>query len=432
MISRKAPQPRNGLASRDDAFADARNLTCQDMLNLQSADIQNCESTSCARRWAQLKSECCLAATGRTPVSAGGSYRLHRSRTRYFQGFAWRSAAADFRGMRRSFSIASAVLVASLWVALSLAPVPAIASPAVSGTWRAEWPDTDFTKRTIDLSEIRSGGPPKDGIPSIDDPQFIPTAEAADLTATEPVIALSIGGDARAYPLRVLTWHEIVNDTVGGVPVAVTYCPLCNAAIAFERQIDGRVLDFGTTGELRHSDLVMYDRQTKSWWQQYTGTAIVGALAGLELKMLPVRLETFERFQVRHPEARVLIPNDPAKRPYGANPYVGYDRSRLPFLYDGSFPEGIAPMAYVVAVDDEAWSLDLLRERGRIEAGDLQITWEPGQNSALDTSIISEGRDIGNVVVRRRGADGTVEIPHHVTFAFVFHAFQPEGRLHTD
>jgi hypothetical protein len=326
----------------------------------------------------------------------------------------------------------SAVLTASLWAALLLAPVPSAASAAVAGTWRAEWPDTDFTKRTIDLSEIRSGGPPKDGIPSIDDPRFVLATEASDLTPTEPVIALSIGDDARAYPLRILTWHEIVNDTVGGVPVAVTYCPLCNAAIAFERQVDGRVLDFGTTGKLRHSDLVMYDRQTESWWQQYTGIAIVGELAGLALKMLPVRIEAFERFRRQHPDGRVLVPNNPSLRPYGANPYVGYDGSRVPFLYDGSFPEGIAPMAYVVAVGNEAWSLDLLRQKGRIEAGDLELSWEPGQNSALDAQFISQGRDIGNVTVRRRGADGSGAVPHHVTFAFVFHAFQPDGRLHTE
>jgi hypothetical protein len=306
-------------------------------------------------------------------------------------------------------------------------PLSAWAGPA---EWLAEWPRTDFSKHTIDLAEIRSGGPPKDGIPAIDRPQFRPVAEVEDLTATEPVIALSVEGDARAYPLRILTWHEIVNDTVGGLPVAVTYCPLCNAAIAFDRRVDGRVLDFGTTGKLRNSDLVMYDRQTESWWQQYTGTAIVGELAGRELTMLPARVESFERFAERHPDGRVLVPNDPSLRAYGANPYAGYDSAPLPFLYDGSYPEGIAPMAYVVAVGNEAWSLDLLREKGRIEAGDLVLVWEPGQNSALDASLINAGRDIGNVVVSRNSAGAPIDVPHHVTFAFVFHAFQPDGTFH--
>src|SRR5262249_50380850 len=310
-----------------------------------------------------------------------------------------------------------------------LAFVPAaLAAPA---DWSVEWARTDFAKHTIDLAEIRSGGPPKDGIPSIDDPQFKPVGEV-DLPPTEPVIALRVQQETRAYPLRILTWHEIVNDTIGGVPVAVTYCPLCNAAIAFDRRVGQRVLDFGTTGKLRYSDLIMYDRQTESWWQQYTGTAIVGELAGLDLESLPVRVESFERFARENPAGGVLVPNDPSFRPYGANPYVGYDGSSLPFLYDGSYPDGIAPMAYVVAVGGEAWSLDLLRKMGRIEAGDLLLSWEPGQNSALDERLIAEGRDIGNVIVRRRASEGLVDVPYRVTFAFVFHAFQPEGRIHTD
>ncbi len=125
----------------------------------------------------------------------------------------------------------------------------ALAGPA---TWRYEWPKTDFSKHSIDLDEIFSGGPPKDGIPSIDEPRFASVAETSELGAKEPVIGLTIEGDARAYPLRVLTWHEIVNDVVGGVPVAVTYCPLCNSAIVFDRRVDGRATEFGTTGKLRN------------------------------------------------------------------------------------------------------------------------------------------------------------------------------------
>jgi len=197
--------------------------------------------------------------------------------------------------------------------------------------WRqGEWPRTDFSRHSIDYSEIKSGGPPKDGIPAIDNPRFEDLKEgqeegwAAGLADTEPVISFSVGSDARAYPLRVLMWHEIVNDTVGGEPVAVTYCPLCNAALVFERTVNGRVLDFGATGKLRHSDLVMYDRQTESWWQQFTGEAIVGEMTGSELKLIPSRLESFARFRERFSQGRVLVPNDPAARDYGANPYLGY------------------------------------------------------------------------------------------------------------
>ena len=296
--------------------------------------------------------------------------------------------------------------------------------------WRYAWPKTDFTKTSIDLDEIMSGGPPKDGIPSIDAPEFIAVAEANDLAATEPVIGLVIDGDARAYPLRILIRHEIVNDTVGGVPVAVTYCPLCNSAVVFDRRVAGEATEFGTTGNLRNSDLVMYDRATESWWQQFLGEAIVGARTGTRLKALPARLESWERFAQRFPDGRVLVPSASRWNAYGTNPYVGYDTARRPFLYFGDFPDNIPAMARVVAIGNQAWALGLLREKGRIESGDLVLSWEAGQNSALDSRDIPKGRDVGNVVVQRRGPEGLADIPYDVTFAFVFHAFQPDGIWH--
>jgi Protein of unknown function (DUF3179) len=311
-------------------------------------------------------------------------------------------------------------------------------------SWRLEWPCTDFSKHSVPFAGIKSGGPAKDGIPAIDAPRFErladgkATGSSATLGDTEPVIALSIGEDARAYPLRVLIWHEIANDAVGGTPVVVTYCPLCNAALVFERAVDGRVLDFGTTGKLRNSDLVMYDRQTESWWQQFTGEAIVGAMTGHRLRLIPSRLESFDRFRQRFPQGKVLIPNNPNARNYGRNPYVGYDATgRRPFLYDGSLPAGIEPMERVVAVEivpgrHEAWALALLRRRGAIESADLLLQWQPGQASALDKSSIPAGRDVGNVIVQRRQGHALVDFPYDVTFASVFHAFRPDSPIHKD
>ncbi len=293
-----------------------------------------------------------------------------------------------------------------------------------------EFPKADFSIAAVEWSEIRSGGPPRDGIPSIDDPEFVSTdAAAAVLAPTEPVVGLTIGGDARAYPLRVLIWHEIANDVVGGVPVAVTYCPLCNTALVFDRRFDGAVLDFGTTGRLRNSDLIMYDRQTESWWQQFLGTAIVGALTGGMLDMIPARLESFENFRRRAPEGKVLAAG-PGRR-YGVNPYRGYDTTMRPFLYDGPLPQGIAPLARVVRVGEEAWSLALLRAEGETVSGDLRFTWTPGQNSAVDAAAIAEGADVGNVVVERRDADGVWrDVPYSVDFAFAFAAFYPDSPIH--
>ncbi|MEX1277564.1 MAG: DUF3179 domain-containing (seleno)protein [Chloroflexota bacterium] len=126
---------------------------------------------------------------------------------------------------------------------------------------------TDFSRHEVPLEEIIGGGPGKDGIPAIDQPKFRPVDVVDWLIDREPVIAFGIGDDWRAYPIQILIWHEIVNDVVADMPVAITFCPLCHTAIAFDRTLDGRVLDFGTTGNLRHSDLVMYDRQTETWWQ---------------------------------------------------------------------------------------------------------------------------------------------------------------------
>jgi Protein of unknown function (DUF3179) len=311
-------------------------------------------------------------------------------------------------------------------------------------SWRLEWPRSDFSKHGVPFAEIRSGGPPKDGIPAIDAPRFErlargkPMGWSAALGDTEPVIALSIGDDARAYPLRVLIWHEIANDTVGGTSVVVTYCPLCNAALVFERVVDGRVLDFGTTGKLRHSDLVMYDRQKESWWQQFTGEAIVGAMTGRHLRLVPSRLESFERFRQRFPRGQVLVPGNPNARNYGRNPYVGYDATgQRPFPYDGTLPDGIEPMERVVAVEiapgrHEAWALALLRRRGTIQSADLVIQWQPGQASALNRSSISAGRDVGNVIVQKRQGDELVDVPYDVTFAFAFHAFRPNSPIYKD
>jgi len=318
-------------------------------------------------------------------------------------------------------------LFALLMAALVLVVPASLAMADIPRQWKDEWPRTDFSNATVDLTEIISGGPPKDGIPSIDDPQFAFVSKVSGLAPVEPVLALVIGDDARAYPLRVMIWHEIVNDVVAGIPVTVTYCPLCNTGIVFDRRLDNRTLDFGTTGKLRHSDLVMYDRQTESWWQQYGGEAIVGDLAGRSLKILPSRLESLASFRERNPKGRMLVPSNPRFRAYGSNPYVGYDQAPRPFLFAGDLPDRVPAMMRVVAVGKEAWTLPLLREKGVIEAGNLRISWRRGQASALDTADITRGADVGNVVVQRRGED----VHHTVTFAFAFFAFEPNGILHT-
>ena len=317
-------------------------------------------------------------------------------------------------------------------IVITLAPA-AFANPA---QWKFEWPNTDFTKHSVEYGEILSGGPPKDGIPAIDDPVFEDLSDVTHIPGTEPVIGVSINGEMRAYPLHILMWHEIVNDVVGDTPITVTFCPLCNTAVVFDRRVAGKVLDFGTTGKLRNSDLVMYDRQTETWWQQFLGEAIIGELMGTVLKVVPARLESFAKFKARaDASAKVLVPNSKFRRAYGANPYVGYDSRKRPYpFFRGEMPSEVAPLSRVININGEAWALDLLRKRTRVEIKDgIIITWEPGQNSALDAGQISRGVDVGNVVVQKPNGNGVLEdIPYRVDFAFAFRAFYPDAPIHVE
>lgn len=291
--------------------------------------------------------------------------------------------------------------------------------------WRNEWPNTDFETTSVESwVEILSGGPPKDGIPALDDPDFIPASQETRIEPMEPVITLEMGNDVRAYPIRYLTWHEIVNDVVGGVPVAVTFCPLCNSALTFDRRVDGQVLSFGVSGKLRNSDMIMYDRETESWWQQALGEGIVGTFTGAELDTLPSWMESWAEFEERHPDGQVMA--EPGyNRDYGRNPYRGYDSSTRPFLYSGEMPpHGIDALARVVRVGDRAWPMERLRLEGEVAEAGLVISWRAGQASALDTARIGAGRDVGSIRVRdEQGQD----LPHDVMFAFAYHAFWPEG-----
>ena len=224
----------------------------------------------------------------------------------------------------------------------------AISQPA---SLEQEFPETDFSNSIVDFDEIQSGGPPRDGIPALDDPRFISAEQGDWLHPDEPVIVVTVDGESRAYPLQIMIWHEIVNDTIAGRPLVITFCPLCNATLVFEREFDGRLLDFGTTGRLRKSDLLMYDRQTETWWQQFTGKGLVGKYAGRHLEEYPASIVAFEEFRNQHSEGPVLSRRTGYNRPYGDNPYRGYDRvNQSPFMFDGKTDSRLPPMERVLAV----------------------------------------------------------------------------------
>lgn len=277
-------------------------------------------------------------------------------------------------------------------------------------------PDVDgVPEPLVNTAEIISGGPPPDGIPPIDEPTFLATSAVDFVADNEPVLALEIDGDARAYPIQVMIWHEIVNDTVGGVPVSVTYCPLCNTAVAVDRRVDERVLSFGTSGSLYQSALVMYDRQTESLWSHFTGQAIVGFLTAAKLISYPVATVAWSDWRDAHPDGLVLSRDTGHDRDYGRNPYPGYDDiDNPPFLFDGEVDDRLAAKTRVVGFGLDstptAIRLDPLLNTGVIAVdldGTPVVAWAlPGTTSALDAAELTRGRDVGATGVFRSTHEG--------------------------
>lgn len=265
---------------------------------------------------------------------------------------------------------------------------------------------TDTSKKSIELSELKSGGPPKDGIPAINNPNFISSKEADSwIDPDEPVISFEFNGSARAYPLQILIWHEIVNDNFGDIPVLVTFCPLFYSAIVFDRRIDAETHQFGVSGFLRHSDMIMFDRKTESLWQQFTGEAIVGDYTGKQLKILPSQIISYQQFKEAHPDGEVLSKNTGVDRPYGRNPYSGYDDvNNTPFLAGDIEDDRLKPLQKVIGVrigdQQKAYPYPISQSEEVIndELADepIVIFHIEGARSALDAPEISDSRKDGS------------------------------------
>ena len=276
---------------------------------------------------------------------------------------------------------------------------------------------TDFCNSVVNFEEILVGNPSKDGIPSLTEPNMEPVSEAAAwLSDRSPVIAVEIDGDARAYPQAILMWHEIANDEIAGMPVAVTFCPLCNSSITFDRRVDGAVLDFGVSGFLRNSDLVMYDRQSETWWQQLTGEGLVGSYAGVLLDIVPSQVISFASFAERHPQGLVLSRDTGFSRQYGINPYANYDsRPGRPFLFRGEIDARLSsPVDHVLAASvngiAKAYPFTILREQRVINdaIGESPVVafFQTGIASALGDSVIDNAADLGTAGLYRSTLDG--------------------------
>ncbi len=313
----------------------------------------------------------------------------------------------------------------------------------VSASILNTWSNTDFCSYTIDYGEVLSGGVPRDGIPPVYPAGYIypdnisslggrtPTyainyvsIEAGNQIFADqaPVLSVVINDEARAYPLGVLTRHEIANTEIGGVPVAVTFCPLCNAGITFERVVNGQELHFGVSGFLRNSDLIMWDHETESWWQQATGEGIVGEFAGTALNFVTTSMVSWGDFKTAYPEGQVFLPvigsSGQAGQDYDYNPYSGYDsRGGNPFLFRGELDTRLEPTERVVGyrgdTTDKAYPFSALAEtvviNDVVDGQPIAIFWQPGATSALDASSISNAREVGSATVFEPTLpDGTV------------------------
>jgi hypothetical protein len=281
----------------------------------------------------------------------------------------------------------------------------------------APW-ETDWSRRTVDAREFLLGiqaVDPRDRIPPLDRPVFEPITQATWLDDREPGALVQFNDEVRFYPLSILTRHEIVNDRFGDVPVVVTFCPLCNTAITFDARVDGESLRFGVSGLLRNSDLVMWDGSSTTLWQQITGEAVVGELAGTQLNTIPTSIVAYGDAVENFPEAYSLSPETGFDIAYGANPYRAYSSSDTPFLFDGELDERFPALSRVVGVNvegaDKAYPFSLINEQRAVndDVGGIPIAvlWGGSTADALDATAIADGATIGSGIAfdRRVGSE---------------------------
>jgi hypothetical protein len=278
----------------------------------------------------------------------------------------------------------------------------------------------DGRKYLIHPNDILSGGPAKDGIPSIDNPKYISVEEANEwIEDAELGMGITYKGEKRFYPFQILVWHEIVNDTIAGDPILITYCPLCGSGIAFNRKINGEAVEFGTSGKLYNSNLVMYDRKTETYWQQIEGKAIVGELVGNKLVLVPIDTITYGAWKRKNPETKVLSRETGKSRQYGRDPYGNYYTNESLYFPVGNEDNRLHAKAVVFGVEVNgeyaAYPESELKKGGTIEdtLGGIPIR--------LDRD------DIGIITIRKTNSNE--QIAYERDFWFAWFAFHPETKL---
>ncbi|MBI4383735.1 MAG: DUF3179 domain-containing protein [Nitrospinae bacterium] len=280
----------------------------------------------------------------------------------------------------------------------------------------------DLRDPRVPLEEIRGGGPPKDGIPALTDPAFVSseTAEREFLKKTDRVLGLVLNGQARAYPVKILNWHEIVNDTIGGKPVVVTFCPLCGTGMVFDGEIDRRKFTFGVSGLLYQSDLLMYDRQTESLWSQIMGQAVTGSKSGTKLKLLPSAQTTWSEWKKRNPGSLVLSVQTGHRRDYFRDPYENYEQSRDLMFEVGAQNPAYHPKEKVVGIE-------LAGTAKAYPFPELAKVKTPVKDEVRGVPI-TVYFDASSQTATVRDKDGN-ELPSVVGFWFAWTAFHPDTEI---
>lgn len=280
----------------------------------------------------------------------------------------------------------------------------------------------DYSNKRIPLSEIRSGGPPKDGIPAILRPDTI-TLKKADkiLSQKDKVIGIVINGKARAYPIRILNWHEIVNDRLGGMDITVTYCPLCGTGMVFNAVVNNKKMIFGVSGKLYNSDVLLYDHESESLWSQLQMEAVTGKYSGTKLKLLPSRLTTWKDWKERYPQTTVISFRTGYSRDYSRNPYLDYEKSRLLYFPVKPRDNRLHPKTWVIGLtvgkSARAYPFSEL-ERAREDVSD-SVGGKP-----ITVEFDSDSR---SAVIRDEG--GNI-IPSITAYWFAWAAFHPGTEIY--
>ncbi len=277
----------------------------------------------------------------------------------------------------------------------------------------------DLRGALVDPAEILSGGPPKDGIPAIDRPKFVKAGEAR-MSPGDRILGVERNGEAKAYPVRILNWHEVVNDSVGGTAVAVTYCPLCGSGVTFDRTVQDKERSFGVSGLLYNSDVLLYDRETNSLWSQILGKAVTGPAKGAKLALVPTAHTSWADWVARHPDTLVLSEDTGFTRDYARDPYAGYDVN----------PVILFPVANSSSRFDNkevVLGLDLDGSRKAYPFGELAKT-EGVIVDKLAGRDIRVSYDAQHRTARVHDKDGK-ELPSVMTYWFAWYAFYPESAV---